>query len=166
MTALSHTLSRPSVCLSVTDRRWFWTIQVAQVVRTPDQCSDSCGLGLSVPVCLPDCMSVCQTGILCIQTDRQTGRQTYTGRPRTDKFCCLSSKKYPESRDGRATSYTLYMPPTDTKELRAQGFNWWALQDRRKDARLCMLYRVDRRLVAIKTDRRLISPKTKTRNIF
>ena len=46
------------------------------------------------------------------------------------------------------------------------GLNWRSLQDRRKDARLCMLYKVDRRLVAIKKDRMLISPKRKTRNRF
>ena len=46
------------------------------------------------------------------------------------------------------------------------GLNWRSLQDRRKDARLCMLYKVDRRLVAIIKDRRLISPKRKTRNRF
>ena len=46
------------------------------------------------------------------------------------------------------------------------GLNWRSLQDRRKDARLCMLYKVDRRLVAIKKDRRLISQKRKTRNRF
>ena len=43
--------------------------------------------------------------------------------------------------------------------------NWRSLQDRRKDAHLFMLYKVDRRLVAIKKDR-LISPKRKTRNRF
>ena len=45
------------------------------------------------------------------------------------------------------------------------GLNWRSLKDRRKDAHLCMLYKVDRRLVAIKKDR-LISPKRKTRNRF
>ena len=34
-----------------------------------------------------------------------------------------------------------------------QGLDWRTLEDRRWDARLCMLYRVDRRLVAIKRDR-------------
>ena len=47
-----------------------------------------------------------------------------------------------------------------------QGLDWRTLEDRRRDARLCMLYRVDRRLVAIKRDRRLISPIRKTRSIF
>ena len=46
------------------------------------------------------------------------------------------------------------------------GFNWRSLQDRRKDSCLCMLYKVERRLVAIKKDRRLISSKKKTRNRF
>ena len=46
------------------------------------------------------------------------------------------------------------------------GLNWRSLQDRRKDACLCLLYKVDRRLVAIQNDRRLISPKRKTRNRF
>ena len=46
------------------------------------------------------------------------------------------------------------------------GLNWQSLQDRRKDARLCMMYKVDRRLVAIKKDKRLISQKRKTRNRF
>ena len=47
-----------------------------------------------------------------------------------------------------------------------QGLDWRTLEDRRKDARLCMLYRVDRRLVAIKRDRRLISPERTTRSRF
>ena len=46
------------------------------------------------------------------------------------------------------------------------GLNRRSLQDRGEDACLCMLYKVDRRLVAIKKDRRLNSPKRKTRNIF
>ena len=40
-----------------------------------------------------------------------------------------------------------------------QGLNWQTLQDRRKDPLLCILYRIDRELVAIKNDRRLIAPK-------
>ena len=47
-----------------------------------------------------------------------------------------------------------------------QGLDWQTLEDRQRDARLCMLYRVDRRLVAIKIDRRLISPIRKTRSRF
>ena len=47
-----------------------------------------------------------------------------------------------------------------------QGLDWRTLEDRRRDALLCMLYRVDRRLVAIKRDRRLISPIRKTRSRF
>ena len=47
-----------------------------------------------------------------------------------------------------------------------QGLDWRTLEDRRRDARLCMLYRVGRRLVAIKRDRRLISPIRKTRSRF
>ena len=43
-----------------------------------------------------------------------------------------------------------------------QGLNWRTLQDRRKDARVCMLYRIDRELVAIKKDRRLIPPHSRT----
>ena len=46
------------------------------------------------------------------------------------------------------------------------GLNWGSLQNRRKDARLCMLYKVDRRLVAIKKDRGLIFPKRKARIRF
>ena len=33
--------------------------------------------------------------------------------------------------------------------------NWWSVQDRRRDARLCMMYKVDRNLVAITKDKRL-----------
>ena len=40
-----------------------------------------------------------------------------------------------------------------------QSLNWQTLEDRRKDARLCILYRVDRRLVAFKRDRWLILQK-------
>ena len=47
-----------------------------------------------------------------------------------------------------------------------QGLDWRTLEDRRRDARLCMPYRLDRRLVAIKRDRRLISPIRKTRSRF
>ena len=36
------------------------------------------------------------------------------------------------------------------------------LQDRRRDARLCMMYKVDRRLVAIEKDMRLVSTKKKS----
>ena len=42
--------------------------------------------------------------------------------------------------------------------------NWRSLEDRRRDARLCMLYKVDRNLVAIKKDKRLIPPKRRTRH--
>ena len=47
-----------------------------------------------------------------------------------------------------------------------EGLNWRSLKDRRKDARLCMLYKIDRQLVAIKKDRRLTSPKRRSRNRF
>ena len=42
--------------------------------------------------------------------------------------------------------------------------NWRSLQDRRRDARLCMLYKIDRNLVAIKKDKRLIPPQRRTRH--
>jgi len=42
--------------------------------------------------------------------------------------------------------------------------NWRSLQDRRKDARLCMLYRIDRDLVAITKANRLEAPQRKTRH--
>ena len=41
--------------------------------------------------------------------------------------------------------------------------NWRSLQDRRRDARLCMLYKIDRNLVAIKNDKRLMPPQRRTR---
>ena len=47
-----------------------------------------------------------------------------------------------------------------------EGLNWRSLEDRRKYARLCMLYKIDRQLVAIKKDRRLTSPKRRSRNRF
>ena len=40
---------------------------------------------------------------------------------------------------------------------------WRTLQDKRKDARLSMIYRIDRDLVAISKDKRLIPPKRKMR---
>lgn len=42
--------------------------------------------------------------------------------------------------------------------------NWRSLQDRRKDARLCMMYKIDRNLVAIKKENRLTPPKKRTRH--
>ena len=47
-----------------------------------------------------------------------------------------------------------------------EGLNWRSLEDRRKDARLYMLYKIDRQLVVIKKDRRLTSPKRRSRNRF
>ena len=47
-----------------------------------------------------------------------------------------------------------------------EGLNWRSLEDRRKYARLCMLYKIDRQLFAIKKDRRLTSPKRRSRNRF
>ena len=41
--------------------------------------------------------------------------------------------------------------------------NWRSLQDRRRDARLCMIYKIDRNLVAIKKDKCLIPPQRRTR---
>ena len=41
---------------------------------------------------------------------------------------------------------------------------WRSLQDRRRDARLCMFYKIDRNLVAIKKDKRLIPPQRRTRH--
>ena len=42
---------------------------------------------------------------------------------------------------------------------------WRGLQDRRRDARLCMMYKVDRRLAAIEKDKRLVPTKKRnTRN--
>ena len=38
---------------------------------------------------------------------------------------------------------------------------WRGLQDRRRDARLCMMYKMDRRLVGIKKDKRLALAKKK-----
>ena len=42
--------------------------------------------------------------------------------------------------------------------------NWRSLQDRRRDARLCMLYKIDRNLVAIKKDKHLIPPQRRTQH--
>ena len=42
--------------------------------------------------------------------------------------------------------------------------NWRSLQDTRRDARLCMMYKVDRNLVAIMKDKRLAPPKRRTRH--
>ena len=44
-----------------------------------------------------------------------------------------------------------------------QCLNWWSLQDRWKDAHLCMLYRIHRELVAIRRDRRLVPPRRRTK---
>ena len=46
-----------------------------------------------------------------------------------------------------------------------QDLKWRTLQDRRKDAHLCMLYRIDREFVAIWKDRRLIPPRRRTRKV-
>ena len=43
--------------------------------------------------------------------------------------------------------------------------NWRiSKQDRRRDTRLCMLYKIDRNLVAIKKDKRLNPPQRRTRH--
>ena len=42
--------------------------------------------------------------------------------------------------------------------------NWRSLQDRRRDASLCMMYKVDRNLVATTKDKRLAPPKRRTRH--
>ena len=42
--------------------------------------------------------------------------------------------------------------------------NWRSLQDRQRDARLCMLYKIDRNLVAIKKDKHLIPNQRRTRH--
>ena len=39
---------------------------------------------------------------------------------------------------------------------------WRSLQDRRRDDRLCMMYKVDRRLVDIEKDKRLVPTKKKS----
>ena len=44
-----------------------------------------------------------------------------------------------------------------------QRLKWRPLADRRKDARLVMLYKIDRELVAIDKENRLIPPGRKTR---
>ncbi|MCG8047766.1 MAG: reverse transcriptase family protein, partial [Candidatus Thiodiazotropha endolucinida] len=43
--------------------------------------------------------------------------------------------------------------------------NWRTLQDRRKDARLCMMYKIDRGLVAIRKDKRLVPHRRKTERL-
>ena len=43
---------------------------------------------------------------------------------------------------------------------------WRSLQDRRRDARLCMMYKVDRRLVAIEKDKWLVLNKMKNTSIL
>ena len=45
-----------------------------------------------------------------------------------------------------------------------QSLNWRSLEDRRKDMRLCMMYKIDRGLVAIRREQRLIPPKRTTRH--
>ena len=49
---------------------------------------------------------------------------------------------------------------TGTAKLDTTG-SWTGkvIQDRQRDARLCMLYKIDRNLVAIKKDKRLIPPR-------
>jgi hypothetical protein len=44
-----------------------------------------------------------------------------------------------------------------------QRLKWRPLADRRKDARLVMLYKIDRELVAINKENRIIPPGRKTR---
>ena len=45
-----------------------------------------------------------------------------------------------------------------------QILNWRSLEDRRKDARMCMMYKIDREMVAISKESRLIPPKRKSRH--
>ena len=43
-------------------------------------------------------------------------------------------------------------------------FNWRSLENRRKDTRLCMMFKIDRGMVAISKGSRLIPPNSSTRH--
>ena len=45
-----------------------------------------------------------------------------------------------------------------------EKLKWGSLENRRKDARLTMMYKIDRELVAIRKENRLIPPLRRSRN--
>ena len=50
---------------------------------------------------------------------------------------------------------------TETRSVYLICLIWRSLSDRRKYARLCLMYKIDRRLVAIERDKKLVPPKKK-----
>ena len=64
----------------------------------------------------------------------------------------------------RATRYvTNRQRNTSSVSNMLHSLHWWTLQDRRKDARLSMMYRIDRGLFAISKEKRILPPKRKMR---
>lgn len=65
----------------------------------------------------------------------------------------------------RAARYVLHRHRnTSSVTSMLQSLNWRSLENRRKDMRLCMMYKIDRGLVAISKESRLIPPKRSTRH--
>ena len=56
------------------------------------------------------------------------------------------------------------IPPVYQTTDMLSTMNWRSVQDRRRDARLCMMYKVNRNLVAITKDKCLAPPKRRTRH--
>ena len=65
----------------------------------------------------------------------------------------------------RAARYVLRMHHnTSSVTVMFKSLNWRSLENRRKDMHLCMMYKIDRGLVAISKDSRLTSQKRPTRH--
>ena len=65
----------------------------------------------------------------------------------------------------RAARYVLHRRRnTSSVTYMLQTLNWPGLESRRKDMRLCMMFKIDRGLVAISKDSRLIQQKRPTRH--
>lgn len=69
-----------------------------------------------------------------------------------------------ETVQWRATRYVKNRPHnTSSVSDMLRTLKWWSLQDRRKDATLYWMYKIDRRLIPIEKDKRLV-PLTRKKN--
>ena len=74
----------------------------------------------------------------------------------------IYTDQHPEAGNGprRAARYvTSKHRNTSSVSNMLQSLNWRSLEARRKDARLCMMFKIDRELVAIRKEGRILSPK-------
>ena len=65
----------------------------------------------------------------------------------------------------RAARYVLHIHRNKSNVTSMlHSLNWRSIENRRKDMRLCMMYKIDRGLVAISKEERLIPPKKSMRH--